>query len=111
MGISKPQHPCGFSRFLGERLSFLLERIVVHWLCKLALHPHESCWTAEGGCRGRGSGSHPDTYAGKGLSLQFHCEKECVLCRFMIHPLAAAELSICRAAPCCVLSACLLSVC
>src|SRR6266403_1759119 len=108
MGISNRQHPCGISRFLGERLSFSLEGIVVHWLCKLLLHPHESCSTAEGGCRyasrsGRGSGSHPDTYAGKLLSLQLLVNKECVLCRSTILPPAAAESSICRAAPCCVL--------
>src|ERR1700730_2213600 len=108
MGISNRQHPCGFSRLLCERFPLLFERTVVHWLCKLLPHTHESCWTAEGGCRyagrsGRGSGSHPDTYAGKLLSLQFLVNKECVLCRSTILPPAAAESSICRAAPCCVL--------
>src|SRR5258708_515800 len=108
MGISNLQHPCGFSRFLCETIPLSLERIVVHWLCKLLLHPHESCSTAEGGCRyasrsGLGSGSHPDTYVYKFLSLQSSVNKECVLCRSTILPQAAAESSICRAAPCCVL--------
>src|ERR1700674_4275142 len=108
MGISNRQRLCGISGFLCETLSRSLERIVVHKLCKLPLHPHESCLTAEGGCRyasrsGRGSGSHPDTYAGKLLSLQFLVNKECVLCRSTILPPAAAESSICKAAPCCVL--------
>src|SRR6266478_9779937 len=99
MGISNLQHPCGFSRLLGETIPPSLERIIVHWLCKLLLHPHESCSTAEGGCRyasrsERGSGSHPDTYIGKLLSLQFLVNKECVLCRSTILPPAAAESSI-----------------
>src|SRR3981081_4534020 len=96
MGISNRQHPCGFSPFLGETLPLSLERIVVLGLCKLLLYTHESCWTAEGGCRyagrsGRDSGSHPDTYAGKLLSLQFLVNKECVLCRSTILPPAAAD--------------------
>ena len=51
MGISNRQHPRGISRFLGEKIPLSLERIVVIGLCKLLLYTHESCWTAEGGCR------------------------------------------------------------
>src|ERR1700674_3211495 len=105
MGISNPQHPCGFSRFLGEKPPLSLERIVVLGLCKLLLYTHESCWTAEGGF----------PYAGLAPVLiqiltSANCfpynstvNKECVLCRSTILPPAAAESSICRAAPCCVL--------
>src|ERR1700730_8227448 len=103
-----------FSGFLCGKPPLSLEGIAVHWLCKLLSHTHESCWTAEGGCRyaNQGRPRFLPRYLRRQIAFPtIPCEKECVLCRFMILPRAAAESSICRAAPCCVLSACLLSVC
>jgi len=66
-----------FSPFLCEKLPLSLERLVVLGLCKIAAlyamnpagQPRAAVSTA-----GANSGSHPDTYAGKLLSLQFPCE-------------------------------------
>src|SRR3984893_173891 len=114
MGISNPQHPCGFLGFSAGSLRF-------GWkgsrctgcanCCLIRMNPAGQTRAAVATPIRNVPGSYPDTYAGKLLSLQFLVNKECVLCRFMILPRAAAESSICRATPCCVLSACLLSVC
>src|ERR1700675_787157 len=105
MGISDPQRLCGISRFLCEGLAFSLERIVVHWVCKLLLHTHESCWTAEGGCRYAGVAPVLTQILTPANCFPYNStvNKERVLCRSTILPLAAAESSICRAAPCCAL--------
>jgi hypothetical protein len=85
-----------FMRYFAVSLRKLLlmsEKNVGHWLCKLRVIRMNPALVDSRGrlsLRRRGSGSHPDTYVGKLLSLQFHCEKECVLCRSMILLRAAA---------------------